>query len=760
VRAAHPPNRRHDVSRGRVFQRSRLSPLREWLRAFFDRARDLEHLSGERVGAALLMMNDADHMAQLPVADTKRMHARPAGHSRLRRNEQRSWNEAHPEPLFDGADDRIVRTELHRELQAHVPALELFLHELPGRRSRLSKNQRLLAELTECNRASGAPGMSGRDNDDDRVVTERRGDELAVVDRRRDDCDIGLATGEPIENLPGIPDVQLDTHARIPRTERGKKPWHPRSGRGVRRAEPQHPRLGIAHERERLVGLIAEREDAPGVLVQGVARGRESRTSTHALDQDDAMTALEVSQMQADGRGTHTQARRRPAHTPGPSDGRERPQLREVHPLRLAKLTTPDRLFDFSNDRRGRTLRGMTSALDGITILDLSRVLAGPSCTQMLGDLGADVIKVERPGSGDETRTWGPPFLRDASGQETPESGYYLSANRNKRSVTINFAKPEGAALVRRLLKHCDVLIENFKVGGLAEYGLSYEELKGDFPRLIYCSITGYGQAGPYAARPGYDLMAQGAGGIMSVTGEADGPPVKVGVAVNDVMSGLYAAVGILSALRHRDSTGVGQHIDIALLDVQVGWLYNVGLNYLLSGVVPKRLGTAHPNTVPYQVFPTADGHVILGANNDRQFRRLCEFAGVPHLADDPRFATNAARLAHRDALIPMVAELTRRKTTKEWVDGLEHAGLPCGPVNSLDEVFADPQVLHREMKIHMTHAHGDVDLIGSPLKLSGTPVRYRRPPPRLGEHTEEVLGAMLELRDSDFSALRGAGII
>ena len=401
-----------------------------------------------------------------------------------------------------------------------------------------------------------------------------------------------------------------------------------------------------------------------------------------------------------------------------------------------------------------------TGPLDGITILDLSRVLAGPSCTQMLGDLGADIIKVERPGVGDETRTWGPPFLHDQAGADTQESGYYLSANRNKRSVTINFARPEGAALVRRLLPRCDVLIENFKVGGLAEYGLAYAQLAGEFPRLVYCSITGYGQSGPYAARPGYDLMAQGAGGIMSVTGESGGPPVKVGVAVNDVMSGLYAAVAILSALRHRDQTGEGQHIDIALLDVQVGWLYNVGLNYLLSGAVPKRLGTAHPNTVPYQVFPTVDGHVILGANNDRQFRRLCEVAGAPELADDPRFTTNAQRLAHRDELVAGFSELTRRHTTSHWVASLEAAGLPCGPVNAIDEVFADPHVAHREMKISMAHPAGDVPLIGSPLKLSGTPVRYRRPPPRLGEHTDEVLETFLKIGDGERQALRDAGVI
>ncbi len=398
--------------------------------------------------------------------------------------------------------------------------------------------------------------------------------------------------------------------------------------------------------------------------------------------------------------------------------------------------------------------------LTGVTILDLSRVLAGPSCTQLLGDLGAEVIKVERPGVGDETRAWGPPFLRDRDGRATAEAGYYLSANRNKRSITVNFAKSQGAALIHRLLDHSDVLIENFKVGGLAEYGLAFEQLRERFPRLVYCSITGYGQSGPYAPRPGYDLMAQGTGGIMSVTGERDSRPVKVGVAVNDVMSGLYAAVGILSALRHRDRTGLGQHIDIALLDVQVGWLYNVGLNYLLSGQVPGRWGTAHPNTVPYQVFPTSDGHVILGANNDAQFRWLCEFASAPELAVDARFATNALRLRNRAELVELVSDLTRRHPTEYWVKGLEAAGLPCGPVNTIDRVFEDPQVLHREMKISMSHAGGEVSLIGSPLKLSVSPVSYRRPPPTLGEHTDEVLKNLLGLGDAERQSLRDAGII
>lgn len=405
----------------------------------------------------------------------------------------------------------------------------------------------------------------------------------------------------------------------------------------------------------------------------------------------------------------------------------------------------------------------MPGPLDGVRILDLSRVLAGPSCTQLLGDLGAEIIKVERPGVGDETRTWGPPFVKDEDGKETTESGYFLSTNRNKRSVTIDFAKPEGAALVRRLLARCDVLVENFKVGGLREYGLAWEQLRGDFPRLVYCSITGFGQTGPYAPRPGYDMLVQGAGGIMSVTGDPDRPPVKVGVAVNDVITGLYAAVGLLSALRHRDAHGVGQQIDVGLLDVAVGWLYNVGLNYLLSGEVPRRLGTAHPNTVPYQVFPSRDGYFILAAGNDHQFRRYCAAAGMPELADDPRFATNAARVRHREALIDIISDVSRRETTHHWLQALERAGVPCGPVNTVDQVFADPQVTHRGMAIRMEYPgsqEGTVPLIGSPLKLSATPVTYRIAPPRLGQHTDDVLEDLLGLDAAARSALRRAGVI
>ena len=396
-------------------------------------------------------------------------------------------------------------------------------------------------------------------------------------------------------------------------------------------------------------------------------------------------------------------------------------------------------------------------------MLDLSRVLAGPSCTQLLGDLGAEVIKVERPGVGDETRTWGPPYVKDAEGEDTTESGYYLSCNRNKRSLAVEFSKPDGVALIKRLAQKCDVLIENFKLGGLAKLGLGYEDLKREQPRLVYCSITGYGQTGPYAARPGYDMVAQGIGGLISMTGEPDRPPVKVPIAVNDVMTGLYAAIGILAALRHRDATGQGQFIDLGLLDVQVGWLYNQGLNYLTGGGIPQRLGTGHPNTVPYQVFETQDGWAIVAANNDGQFKRLCEAAGEPQLSADPRFATNSERVRNRDELVRLVTAFLRKQTTAHWMDILERVNIPCSPVNNVEQVFADPQVLSRGMKIAMPHpmsGKGEVDLIGCPLKLSETPVRYRLPPPVLGQHTEDVLRDVLGLEVGQIESLRANSII
>jgi glutaryl-CoA transferase len=402
-------------------------------------------------------------------------------------------------------------------------------------------------------------------------------------------------------------------------------------------------------------------------------------------------------------------------------------------------------------------------ALEGIRILDLSRVLAGPSCTQLLGDLGADVLKVERPDVGDETRTWGPPYLKDASGGDTTESAYYLCCNRNKRSVTIDMARPEGAALIQRLAAKSDVLIENFKVGGLAKFGLAYDDLRPELPRLVYCSITGFGQTGPYAQRPGYDLVVQGMGGLISMTGEPDGPPVKVPIAVNDVMTGLNAAIAILAALRHRDRTGKGQHIDLALLDVQVGWLFNQGANYLVGGVVPKRLGTAHPNTVPYQAFEAMDGWVVCGANNDEQFKRFAAIIGRQELGTEARFLTNAARLQNRAALVAIVTDALKTRSSSYWVEAFEKASLPCCPVNTLDQVFADPHVEERAMRISMPHplaAGRHVDLIGSPIKLSDTPVSYRRSPPTLGEQTDEVLQEVLGIDAGDRAALRKASII
>ena len=405
----------------------------------------------------------------------------------------------------------------------------------------------------------------------------------------------------------------------------------------------------------------------------------------------------------------------------------------------------------------------VSGPLTGVRILDLSRILAGPTCTQLLGDLGADIIKIEKPGAGDDTRKWGPPYVRDAEGRDTGESAYYLSSNRNKRSVAVDIARPEGAEVVRRLAARADVLIENFKVGGLARYGLDYDRIGGDLPGLVYCSISGFGQTGPKAHRAGYDFLIQGMGGIMSMTGEPDGQPMKVGVGIADVMCGMYACVAILAALRHRDRTGLGQYIDLGLFDSQIAWLINGGLNYLTSGVVPGRLGNAHPNIVPYQVFPTGDGHIILAVGNDAQYRRFCEFAEAAELADDPRFATNAQRVRNRDALVPLIGELTRRHPAAHWLEGLERLGVPCGPVNDLEQVFADPQTEDRGMRISMPHplaGSGAVDLIGNPIKLSATPVSYRRAPPTLGQHTDEVLEEWLGLGADERRQLHDSGVI
>jgi len=387
--------------------------------------------------------------------------------------------------------------------------------------------------------------------------------------------------------------------------------------------------------------------------------------------------------------------------------------------------------------------------LKGLLVLDLTRVLAGPFMTQLLGDYGADVIKVERPGRGDDTRAWGPPFVRDAQGRETSESAYYLCANRNKRSIAVDMATPEGAGIIRDLAKKADVLVENFKPGGMAKFGLDHDSLRKINPRLVHCSISGYGQTGPNRDKPGYDLMAQGFGGLMSLTGEPGGEPMKTGVAIADIMCGMYAATAILAALRHRDASGEGQHIDIALADTQVAWLANQGLNYLTSGEVPQRRGNAHPNIVPYQVFACADGHVIVAVGNDAQFARLAAFLGMPELAADPRFATNAARLANREILIERLSRALEKMTRDDILAGLEALKVPAGPVNDLAEVFASGQVAARRMKISMPHplaGNGRVELIGNPVKFSRTPVTYRRPPPLAGEHTEEIL-AMLQDR-------------
>lgn len=404
-------------------------------------------------------------------------------------------------------------------------------------------------------------------------------------------------------------------------------------------------------------------------------------------------------------------------------------------------------------------------ALSHIRVLDLSRVLAGPWAGQILADLGADVIKVERPVCGDDTRSWGPPFLKDEAGQNTTEAAYYLSANRNKQSVTIDFTRPEGQQLVRELVAKSDIVIENFKVGGLAAYGLDYASLKAVNPKLIYCSITGFGQTGPYARRAGYDFMIQGLGGLMSLTGRPDGDegagPVKVGVALTDILTGLYSTTAILAALAHRDQNGTGQHIDMALLDVQVACLANQAMNYLTTGVAPRRLGNAHPNIVPYQDFPTADGDFILTVGNDSQFRKFAEVAGQSQWATDPRFLTNKLRVANRGELIPLIRQATVFKTTAQWVNELEAAGVPCGPVNDLAQVFADPQVLARGLAIELPHTLGGrVAQVASPIRLSETPVEYRRAPPLLGEHTSEVLQALLGMSEGEVAALKGAGVL
>lgn len=407
----------------------------------------------------------------------------------------------------------------------------------------------------------------------------------------------------------------------------------------------------------------------------------------------------------------------------------------------------------------------MAGAPAGLRVLDLSRVLAGPWAGQILADLGAEVIKVERPGRGDDTRHWGPPFLKDPLGANTGESAYFLSANRNKQSIAVDFTQPDGQQILRDLAVKSDVVLENFKVGGLSAYGLDYASLSALNPELIYCSITGFGQSGPYAQRAGYDFLIQGLGGLMSLTGHPDddegGGPVKTGVALVDILTGLYATVAVLAALNHRTQTGEGQHIDMALLDVEVACLANQAMNYLVSGESPTRLGNAHPNIVPYQAFPTADGDMILTIGNDAQFRRFCEVADRLDWVNDPRFATNQARVVHRMELVPLIRQVTVFRRTEEWIALLEAVGVPCGPINSVAQVFADKQVAARNLAFTMAHPLGQtVPQVASPMRLSRTPVEYRRPPPLLGEHTEQVLRYLLGHGDARINAWRQAGIV
>jgi len=405
----------------------------------------------------------------------------------------------------------------------------------------------------------------------------------------------------------------------------------------------------------------------------------------------------------------------------------------------------------------------MKGPLDGLKVFDLTRILAGPSCTQILGDLGAEVIKIERPGVGDDTRNFAPPYLPNDKGEETAESAYFAGTNRNKRSVTLNLSDPEGQAIARRLAAKCDILAENFKTGTLARYGLGYDDLKNDMPRLIYCSITGFGHTGPYADRPAYDALIQAMGGVMSLTGEPEGEPMKVGVSIADLMSGMYASVAILAAVRHQQLTGEGQHVDISMLDAHVAWLANQGMNYLATGQNPERLGNQHPNIVPYQVMPSADGYFVLSVGNDPTFVRFCQVAGCEHLLEDASFNSAVERVRNRKLVTDTLNEITRSRPSAWWIENLEKHKIGCGPINNLDDVFSDPQVKAREMVIEMPHpATGGrpARLIASPIKMSGTPVSYRRSPPLLGQHTTEVLGEFLDMSEGEIAALKARGIV
>jgi len=407
----------------------------------------------------------------------------------------------------------------------------------------------------------------------------------------------------------------------------------------------------------------------------------------------------------------------------------------------------------------------MAGPLSHIRALDLSRVLAGPWCGQNLADLGAEVIKIERPEQGDDSRAFGPPWLKDRSGRDTKESAYFASANRGKKSVTVNISKPDGQNVVRNLARQSDVLIENYKVGDLARYGLGYDDLRKLNPRLVYASVTGFGQTGPYRERPGYDFMIQGMGGVMSITGERDdlpgGGPQRVGIPIADIMTGMYATIAICAALVHRERSGTGQHLDLALLDTQVGILANQGMNYLATGEVPGRIGNAHPNIVPYQPFKTRDGDIILACGNDNLFNKFCEVAGCRHLAQDARFATNSKRVENREAITLLLADIFAKRTTQAWCDALEAAGVPNGPINNLKQVFEEPQVAARGMKIALEHPlAGKVPLIASPMKFSGSPLEHKVPPPTLGQHTDEVLRGLLRMDDAAIAKLRAEGVI
>ncbi|HED13675.1 MAG TPA: CoA transferase [Gammaproteobacteria bacterium] len=401
--------------------------------------------------------------------------------------------------------------------------------------------------------------------------------------------------------------------------------------------------------------------------------------------------------------------------------------------------------------------------LTGLRILDLSRVLAGPVCTQLLGDLGAEVIKVEQPGKGDDTRCWGPPFVVDAQGRNTTESAYYLAANRNKRSLTIDLSVSDGQSLLRQLALRSDVVIENFKVGTMAKFNLDYNRLQDNHKELVYCSISGFGQDGPYAQRPGYDFLVQAMGGLMSLGGPVDAAPSKTGVAIADIMCGMYATVAIQAAIRHCDITGQGQYIDVALLDTQLAWLANVGSSYLLSGQKPERFGNGHPSIVPYDIFPVADGHMALAVGNDRQFSRLCQFIGAERLAQDTRFISNMLRVKHRQQLHPLLCERLIVKPSEYWIQGLNRLEVPCGPVNTVDQAFADPQVQHRKMVISIPYsdaAGGEIKMVANPLKFSATPVRYSLSPPKLGQDSDVVLQSVLGLDTEAIAKLREQGVI